>query len=118
MLKVGGENVAAAEIEDVIMQHPAVKAVHVVAAPDARYTEVPAAFVQLSATRAPGELDLIGFCVGRMANFKVPRYVRVVEQWPMSGTKVQKVQLRERIARELAEAGIREAPRVEQLVRD
>jgi fatty-acyl-CoA synthase len=118
MLKVGGENVAAAEIEDVIMQHPAVRAVHVVAAPDARYTEVPAAFVELTATEAPGALDLIDFCVGRMANFKVPRYVRIVEQWPMSGTKVQKVRLRERIARELAEAGIREAPRVEQLARD
>jgi fatty-acyl-CoA synthase len=117
MLKVGGENVAAAEIEDVLLQHPAVKVVHVVAAPDARYTEVPAAFVELTAGAAPGAHDLIDFCVGRIANFKVPRYIRIVEQWPMSGTKVQKVRLRERIAGELAAAGVREAPRVEQLTR-
>jgi fatty-acyl-CoA synthase len=116
MVKVGGENVAAAEIEDVLLQHPDVREVHVVAAPDARYTEVPAAFVELAAGAAPaGEEELIAFCVGRLANFKVPRYVRIVDEWPMSGTKVQKVRLRERIAAELDELGIREAPRIASL---
>lgn len=116
MVKVGGENVAAAEIEDVLVQHPDVREVHVVAAPDARYTEVPAAFVELTAAAAgTGEEELIAFCVGRLANFKVPRYVRIVEDWPMSGTKVQKVRLRERIAVELDRSGIREAPRIASL---
>ena len=52
MLKVGGENVAAVEVEDYLVQHPAVAIVQVVAAPDSRYVEVPAAFIQL-VTRCP-----------------------------------------------------------------
>jgi fatty-acyl-CoA synthase len=112
MLKVGGENVAAAEIEDYLAQHRAVKIVQVVAAPDARYVEVPAAFVELRPGESTTERELIEFCLGKIATFKVPRYVRFVDEWPMSGTKVQKFRLRERIARELEEAGITEAPRV------
>jgi fatty-acyl-CoA synthase len=115
MVKVGGENVSAAEIEDVLVQHPAVLVAQVVAAPDARYTEVPAAFVQLRAGRDASEAEIITFCIGRIANFKVPRYVRIVAEWPMSGTKVQKVKLREQISGELAEAGIAEAPKIEGL---
>ncbi|MBN9099847.1 MAG: acyl--CoA ligase [Pseudonocardia sp.] len=112
MLKVGGENVAPAEIEDYLAGHPAVQIVAVVGAPDARYGEVPAAFVQLVAGASPAEQDLIDFCRGRIATFKVPRYVRFVRDWPMSGTKIRKVELRERIARELAAAGITEAQRI------
>ena len=52
MLKVGGENVAAAEVEGHLLTHPAVGIVAVVAAPDAHYVEVPAAFVQLARRRA------------------------------------------------------------------
>jgi fatty-acyl-CoA synthase len=115
MVKVGGENVAAAEIEDVLVQHSAVLVAHVVAAPDARYSEVPAAFVELRAGHYATEAELIEFCIGRIANFKVPRYIRIVASWPMSGTKVQKVKLRERISMELAEAGIEQAPRIEGL---
>ena len=111
MLKVGGENVAAAEIEDFIAAHPAVKIVQVVAAPDARYVEVPCAFVELRPGMQASEQELIHSCVGKIATFKVPRYVRFVDEWPMSGTKIQKFRLRERIARELEEAGITEAPR-------
>ena len=112
MLKVGGENVAAAEVETFLLAHPDVEIAQVVGAPDARYTEVPAAFVQLRAGAVLGEQELIDHCLGRIATFKVPRYVRVVDEWPMSGTKIQKFKLRERIAAELAEAGITEAPRL------
>jgi fatty-acyl-CoA synthase len=112
MLKVGGENVASAEIEDFLAAHPAVKIVQVVAAPDARYAEVPAAFVELRPGASATERELIEFCLGKVATFKVPRYVRFVDEWPMSGTKVQKFRLRERITRELEEAGITEAPRL------
>ena len=112
MLKVGGENVAAAEVEGYLLTHPAVRVAHVVAAPDGHYGEVPAAFVELEPGVAPGEAELIDFCVGRIATYKVPRYVRVVEEWPMSGTKVRKVELRERIAAELAERGVATAPRI------
>jgi len=112
MLKVGGENVAAAEIESHLATHPAVQIVQVVAAPDARYTEVAAAFVQLKDGAEATEEALIDHCRGSIATFKVPRYVRFVSEWPMSGTKVQKYKLRERIAAELAAAGITEAPKV------
>jgi fatty-acyl-CoA synthase len=112
MLKVGGENVAAAEIETYLLGHPACEIVQVVAAPDARYTEVAAAFVQLAPGQAATEEELIEFCRGRIATFKVPRYVRFVDEWPMSGTKIQKFVLRERIAKELAVAGITEAPKI------
>jgi fatty-acyl-CoA synthase len=112
MLKVGGENVSAAEVETYLLTHPDVEIAQVVAAPDARYTEVPAAFVQLRPGSELEEQELVDFCLGRIATFKVPRYVRFVEEWPMSGTKIQKFKLRERIGAELRDAGITEAQKL------
>jgi fatty-acyl-CoA synthase len=113
MLKVGGENVSALEVEDYLASHPAVGIAQVVAAPDARYTEVPVAYIELKpGADQPTEAELIDFCVGEIASFKVPRYVRFVDEWPLSGTKIQKFVLRDRIAVELKERGIVEAPRV------
>ncbi len=112
MLKVGGENVAAAEVEGHLLTHPAVGIVAVVAAPDAHYVEVPAAFVQLRDGASATEEELIAHCLDAIATYRVPRYVRFVDQWPMSGTKIRKVELRERIAAELTEKGITEAPRL------
>ena len=112
MLKVGGENVAAAEVEGYLITHPAIEIAQVVAAPDAKYVEVPAAYVQLRRGHTVTEQDVIDYCRGRIATFRVPRYVRFVDDWPMSGTKVKKFVLRERIAAELESAGITEAPRV------
>jgi fatty-acyl-CoA synthase len=111
-LKVGGENVAAAEIEGLLAKHPAVFVVQVVAAPDARYHEVPAAFVELRPGHTATERELIEHCLGAIATFKVPRYVRFVSEWPMSGTKIQKFVLREQIAGELVAAGITQAEKV------
>ena len=112
ILKVGGENVAAAEIEGLLSEHPAAGIVAVVGAPDAYYGEVPAAFVQVRAGAVVSEEELIAFCLGAVATFKVPRYVRFVTEWPMSGTKVQKFRLRAAITEELAARGISEAPRL------
>jgi fatty-acyl-CoA synthase len=112
MLKVGGENVAAAEIEGYLSTHPAVQIVQVVAAPDARYDEVAAAFVELKQGATATQTEPIDYCTGNIATFKVPRYVRFVDEWPMSGTKVQKYELRERIAAELEKRGITEAPKI------
>jgi fatty-acyl-CoA synthase len=112
MLKVGGENVSAAEVEDLLATHQAVKIVQVVAAPDARLGEVACAFVELRDGATASETELIGHCLGTISTFKVPRYVRFVTEWPMSGTKIQKYRLREAIASELREAGITEAPRL------
>ena len=101
MLKVGGENVAAVEIEAVLDSHPAVQLSQVVGMPDPRYAEVPAAFVELKAGASATEAELIAFCQGRMARFKIPHAVRFVNSWPMSTTKIQKFQLRERLLAEL-----------------
>jgi acyl-CoA synthetase (AMP-forming)/AMP-acid ligase II len=102
MLKVGGENVAPAEIESHLSTHPAVKLVQVVGAPDERLGEVVAAFVELAPGREATAEELVEHCQGRIASFKVPRHVRFVDEWPMSATKIQKFQLREQIAAELA----------------
>lgn len=112
MLKVGGENVAALEIESFLLRHPAVSIVAVVGAPDGYYTEVPAAYVQLAPGASATEEELIRFCLDDIATYKVPRYVRFVEEWPMSGTKIKKYILRERIAEELKAAGITTAPKL------
>jgi len=112
MLKVGGENVAAAEVEGHLISHPAVLLAQVVAAPDARYTEVPAAFVQLAPGESATEDELRDHCLGAIATFKVPRYFRFVDEWPMSGTKIKKHVLRDQIAAELDEVGITEAPKL------
>jgi fatty-acyl-CoA synthase/long-chain acyl-CoA synthetase len=96
MLKVGGENVAAIEVEAFLAQHPAVKIAEIVGLPDPRLEEVPVAFVELRpGTHATGE-ELIEFCKGRIASYKVPRAVHFVAQadWPMSATKVNKRELR------------------------
>jgi fatty-acyl-CoA synthase len=58
------------------------------------------------------ERELIEHCLGAIATFKVPRYVRFVSEWPMSGTKIQKFVLREQIAGELVAAGITQAEKV------
>lgn len=112
MLKVGGENVSAAEVEGYLLTHPAVNIAQVVAAPDAKYVEVPAAFIELSPGAEATEQEIIDFCRGQIATFRVPRYVRFVDEWPMSGTKVKKFVLREQMAKELADAGIIEAPQI------
>jgi fatty-acyl-CoA synthase len=94
------------------VRHPAVNIAVVVGVRDARYEEVPAAFIQLAPGQTLDEDELIAFCVGRIATFKVPRYVRFVTEWPMSGTKIQKFVLAEQIAGELDEQGILEAPKI------
>jgi acyl-CoA synthetase (AMP-forming)/AMP-acid ligase II len=100
MLKVGGENVAAVEIEAFLAQHPAVKVAEVVGVPDPRLDEVPVAFVELNPGRDVEPDELIAFCRGRIASWKVPRAVHLIEaaDWPMSATKVDKGALRRRLS--------------------
>jgi fatty-acyl-CoA synthase len=101
MLKVGGENVAAAEIEGLLGRHHAVKLAQVVGVPDAKYVEVPAAFVELKPGEKASEKELIDFCRKEIASFKVPRHVRFVTEWPMSSSKIQKFRLRVALLEEL-----------------
>jgi acyl-CoA synthetase (AMP-forming)/AMP-acid ligase II len=101
MLKVGGENVAAAEIEACLQRHPGVKLSQVVGIPDQRLVEVPAAFVERNAGSQVSAEELIEHCRREIAGFKVPRQIRFVSEWPMSTSKIQKFRLRDELVREL-----------------
>lgn len=105
MLKVGGENVAAAEIEAMLQSHPAVRLAQVVGIPHPRYVEVPAAFVEMNDGITASEAELIAHCQGKLASFKIPRHIRTVTAWPMSTSKIQKFKLKEQIITELKEKG-------------
>jgi len=104
MLKVGGENVAAVEIESYIINHPAVQLVQVVGVPDNILFEVAAAFIQLEPGKTCTEQEIIDYCQGKIASFKIPRHIRFVDEWPMSATKIQKFKLQEMLTRELEPA--------------
>lgn len=112
MLKVGGENVAAAEVEGYLLTHPDIDMAQVVAAPDEKYIEVPAAYIQLKSGSNLTEEEVIDFCRGQIATYRVPRYVRFVEEYPMSASKVKKFVLREMIKEELESKGIKVAPQI------
>jgi fatty-acyl-CoA synthase len=101
MLKVGGENVAAVEIEALLQSHPAVSIAQVVGIPDERLIEVPAAFVELRPGSNVEPAALLGWVQGRLTSFKLPRHLRVVTEWPVAATKIQKFRLREQLCAEL-----------------
>jgi fatty-acyl-CoA synthase len=101
MMKVGGENVAAAEIEAVLQTHPAVKLAQVTGIPHPRYVEVPAGFIELKEGVTASESELIAHCTGKLASFKLPRHIRFVDDWPMSTSKIQKFRLRDILVAEL-----------------
>lgn len=96
IIRVGGENVAPADIEDTLHRHPLVRQAAVVGVPDARLVEVPFAFVVLTSAEVT-EAELLGWARDRMAGFKVPRHLRIVEGFEGIGmtasSKVQKNRL-------------------------
>ena len=101
-LKVGGENVDPTEVEAFLLDHPAVNKVQVVGVPDPRLTEVACACVVVEPGQAITETDLDGFCRGKMASFKIPRHLVVVDDYPMTSSgKVQKYLLRQMAAEQL-----------------
>lgn len=94
MLKIGGENVAALEIESHINTHPAVVLSQVVGIEDDRLDEVAAVFIETVPDVSVSARDIIDYCKGQISNFKIPRYVVFVTEWPMSATKIQKFKLK------------------------
>jgi fatty-acyl-CoA synthase len=104
VFRVGGENVAPAEVEEVLLAHPAVETAQVVGVPDARLGEVACAYVTLKANHSVSENDLISWSKERCANFRVPRYLKIVSDFEAIGMtasgKVQKTKLREHAIRE------------------
>jgi fatty-acyl-CoA synthase len=98
----GGENISPAEIEEFLYRHPQVEMVQVVGVPDEKYGEELCACVRLKSGPQLSEAELREFCRGEIAHFKIPRYVRFVDGFPMTASgKVQKYLLAEQSSREL-----------------
>jgi fatty-acyl-CoA synthase len=93
----GGENISSIEVEDALHRHTAVMSVAVVAQPDAKWGEVPCAFVELKPGAAVTEVELIEFCRTLLARFKVPKRVVFGELPKTSTGKIQKFALREQV---------------------
>jgi fatty-acyl-CoA synthase len=106
----GGENVYPREIEEFLYTHPAIKDVQVIGVPDERYGEELCAWVILNDGAALTEDDVKAYCRGKIAHYKIPRYVMFVDGWPMTVSgKVQKYKMRETSIEQLglqAAAGI------------
>ncbi len=99
----GGENVYPREIEEFLYTHPDIADVQVIGVPDPRYGEELCAWVKMRDGAPPLDADAVrAFAAGRLAHFKVPRYVLVVDDFPMTVTgKVRKVEMREKSVAEL-----------------
>jgi fatty-acyl-CoA synthase len=92
----GGENISPREVEEFLYTHPAVRDVQVFGVPDERYGEELAAWVILADDETLDAAGVRAFCEGQIARFKIPRYVRVVDAFPLTVTgKVQKYKMRE-----------------------
>ncbi|MBL8349172.1 MAG: acyl-CoA synthetase [Burkholderiaceae bacterium] len=93
----GGENISSVEVEDALHRHPAVMGAAVVAQPDARWGEVPCAFVEIKPGASVGEAELIELCRTLLARFKVPKRIVFGELPKTSTGKVQKFMLRAQV---------------------
>jgi fatty-acyl-CoA synthase len=92
----GGENIYPREIEEFLYRHPAVQDVQVVGVPDAKFGEELCAWVVVKPGQSLEEDELRGFCQGKIAHYKVPRYIRFVTEFPMTVTgKIQKFKIRD-----------------------
>lgn len=92
----GGENVYPREIEDVLLTHPDVEDAHVIGVPDETYGEELCAWIRMRPNRPPLDTYAVrAFCAGKLAHYKVPRYVHIADEFPMTATgKVRKVDMR------------------------
>ncbi len=110
VFRVGGENVAPAEVEEVLLSHPAVETAQVVGVPDPRLGEVGCAYVTLKDGARASEAELLAHAKARCANFRVPRYLRIVADFEAIGMtasgKVQKTKLREHALKEFNLGGV------------
>jgi fatty-acyl-CoA synthase len=103
MLIRGGENIFPREIEEFLYQHPAVEQAEVIGVPDEKYGEQVCAWIKLREGAKATAEDIRAFCEGKIAHFKIPHYIRFVDEFPMTVTgKVQKYVMREQMIGELS----------------
>jgi len=96
MIIRGGENIYPRELEEFFYTHPAVADAQVIGIPCSRYGEEIVAWIKLHPGHSATAEELQGWCKARIAHFKVPRYIRFVDEYPMTVTgKVQKFRMRE-----------------------
>lgn len=102
MLIRGGENIYPREIEEFLFRHPKVQAVQVFGVPDPKYGEEVCAWIVLKPGQTATEDDIRAFCRDQIAHYKIPRYIRFVEEMPMTVTgKVQKFVMRDTMIHDL-----------------
>ena len=110
MIIRGGENVYPREIEEFLHQHPKIADVYVVGLPDARLGEAVLAWIKLKAGERMAEDEVRDYCLGQIAHFKIPQYIRFVDAFPMTVTgKVQKFRIREQ---EIESLGLQSAAEI------
>ena len=108
MIIVGGFNTYPAEIEEFLFTHPKVAQVAVFGVPDERYGEEIMAWVQLRAGESATADELRAYCIGKIAHYKVPKHIWIVEEFPMTVTgKLQKFRMREIAAEKMAAENFR-----------
>jgi fatty-acyl-CoA synthase len=96
MIIRGGENIYPREVEEFLYTHPDIVDVQVIGVPDAKYGEELVAWIQVREGAHVSRDDLVAYCTGRIAHFKIPRYVHVTDDFPMTVTgKIQKYRMRE-----------------------
>ena len=106
----GGENVYPREIEEYFYKHPKVEAVQVFGVPDEKYGEELCAWIKIREGEMLTEFEVRKFCEGQIAHYKIPKYLRFVDSFPMTVTgKVQKFVMREEMARDLGLAEVKSA---------
>jgi fatty-acyl-CoA synthase len=98
----GGENIYPREVEEFLFRHPDIEDVQVVGVPDSKYGEELCAWIKLRAGGQSKAEDIVAFCRGHIAHYKIPRYIRFVDEFPMTVTgKIQKFVIRARMMEEL-----------------
>jgi fatty-acyl-CoA synthase len=98
----GGENIYPREIEEFLYRHPKVQDVQVIGVPDSKYGEELCAWVRLKPGQTATPEEIRDFCKGQIAHYKIPRYVKFVDAFPMTVTgKIQKYLMREQMKKEL-----------------
>jgi len=103
MLIRGGENIFPREIEEFLYTHPKIEEAEVCGVPDPKYGEEVCAWIKLREGEQATAEEIRAFCEGKIAHFKIPKYIKFVEEFPMTVTgKVQKYMMREAMAEELA----------------